>query len=194
MSSFVRVIHNSLQVSIIEFCLVNWIPTCINHLEVDIDIRRGVRVGGGIRHRNLSPGNGEVKYFIYFLITFFDLYRQSGRLIKRIIAVIRLQHSGLNFIRVNRHGIGLGINVVSTSRFCVCGLVTSKTAFLRKVPISFRVFTKCSRTYTRRKSIMHHTRRNTASNGFRNFLKHTVQCTSIVRVISMVTIRCNAIF
>ena len=139
----------------------------------------------------ISPGNGEVKYL---LITFFDLYCQSGRLIKRIIAVILLQHSGINFIRVDRYSISLGIGVVSTSRFFVCGLVTSKTAFLRKVPISFCAITKCTRTYTLRKSIMHRTSRESASNGLRNFLKRLVQLASIVRVISMATIRCNAIF
>ena len=131
--------------------------------------------------------NREIKFL--FLIIHSNLQRRLS--IEWIIVI--LQQVGINFFRVNRHGISLGIGVVSTSRFCVFGLVTNKTAFLRKVPISFRIFTKCSRTYTRRKSIMHHTRRNTASNGFRNFLKHTVQCTSIVRIISMVTIRCNAI-
>ena len=39
---------------------------------------------------------------------------------------------------------------------------------------------------------MHRTSRESASNVFRNFLERIVQLASIVRIISMVTIRCNA--
>ena len=91
----------------------------------------------------INQGNGEVKYFIYFLITFFDLYRQSGRLIKRIIAVIRLQHSGINFIRVNRHGISLGIGVVS-----LVTVLFFSFGKRRKVPISSKIC--IARSYTLR--------------------------------------------
>ena len=132
--------------------------------------------------------NREIKFL--FLIIHSNLQR---RLSIEWIIVILLQQVGINFFRVDRYSISLGIGVVSTSRFCVCGLVTSKTAFLRKVPISFCAITKCTRTYTIRKSIMHRTSRESASNGLRNFLKHFVQIASIVRVISMATIRCNAI-
>ena len=66
-----------------------------------------------------------------------------------------------------------------------------------KIPVGRCFSTKGLRTYTIRKSIMHRTSRESASNGFRKFLKHFVQLVSIICVIGIrftIFLACNAIF
>ena len=135
----------------------------------------------------LSPRNGEVKCFFCILTIFFDIYFQSGSTVKGIVVVL-IKQTRINTIRVDRHSISLGIGVVR-------GIALIRGPCLKgaKIPVGSCFSIKGARTYTIRKSIMHRTSRESASNGFRNFLKHFVQIASIVRVISMATIRCNAI-
>ena len=127
--------------------------------------------------------NREIKFL--FLIIHSNLQR---RLSIKWIIVILIQQVGIDFFRVDRYSISLGIGVVF-------GIALISDLFIKgvKIPVGSCFSIKGVRTYTLRKSIMHRTSRESASNVLRNFLEHIVQLVSIVRVISMVTIRCNAI-